>query len=463
MKKIYLILLGLFCILGMKFSLANSVGTTVLGDGQFYAQSDDSLSFVKKQLIYSAFKDVITKELKNLGLDPEPFWQSYDARFEEYFKKPWEDLKQKYTDKTTGEINDTDKYHKELREKKFTLQSRFGRLDRALISYSEQQMSRSVENASSRYLKISAHVDRKILSEMYRRFLVSGSVRSFSTIYISSSFDLVSTSWQELGVANASDLTDTVNNHWKKWVSENYSGVVAQVFVANDDKINELDKLYRTPRAANIVINESLSTFKSEGDESFTAETSGGTLWVKINIRVSKLSENVATKRREFEIGGDAIVLDIQERNSVSSVDFNKEILSYSTANDHQLSSNIASFIYQRPLEMLTQFKEKVVSMEADSGVVVIDILNIDSIVDLMSFNEYVATKGVVLQLKLSIASYDGKQGKVEVRYSGDREKLISFFKALPEQIISETLRVEVPVSNPFSLTLKKMAKRGEG
>jgi hypothetical protein len=78
MKATFTVLLTLF------LSLSLSAATFVDGEGHFFAKDSDSLSFVKKQLLSSAFRNVMTKELDAMGLDSKLFWQQYDKKFEKY-------------------------------------------------------------------------------------------------------------------------------------------------------------------------------------------------------------------------------------------------------------------------------------------------------------------------------------------------------------------------------------------
>ena len=76
--------------------MSSSITGFIRGDGRFYAMEDDSLAFVKKQLLFNAFKDIISKELKNEGLSPNVFWEKFEEKFDESFEPVQESLTLKY-------------------------------------------------------------------------------------------------------------------------------------------------------------------------------------------------------------------------------------------------------------------------------------------------------------------------------------------------------------------------------
>ena len=85
--------LVVFCLL---LSLNIQAEEYVLGEGRFNATDDDSLGFVKKQVIHQGFLDVISKELETMGLNKDLFWQKYDEKSKNSFASVELSLKEKY-------------------------------------------------------------------------------------------------------------------------------------------------------------------------------------------------------------------------------------------------------------------------------------------------------------------------------------------------------------------------------
>ena len=152
----------LFC-----FSVAAASLSHVEGEGRFYSNDGDSIAFVKKQLLYQAYRDIFSKELQAMNLDHELFWKKYDGKFEEYFNPIHEGLKTKYKISKNYKGNNPS-FEVALRRKRLVLKSKFGRLNRAIRSYSEKKMSRSTQMPNSRYINVTAKVSRKVLNNICR-------------------------------------------------------------------------------------------------------------------------------------------------------------------------------------------------------------------------------------------------------------------------------------------------------
>ena len=156
MKK----LISLLTLAGLLWSSLALANDYIEGEGRFYAGDDDSLAFVKSQLISNAFQDVISKELASMGLDANLFWNKWNARFDSYFTPVQEQLREKYKLDEQGNGAQKNDYQKALRVKKLELQARYGDLARVVSSYSIKRMTRSTQVPNSRYMSLQAKVDR---------------------------------------------------------------------------------------------------------------------------------------------------------------------------------------------------------------------------------------------------------------------------------------------------------------
>ena len=107
--------------LSLLISFSINAQEYVLGEGRFTATSDDSLGFVKKQVIHQGYLDVISKELESMGLNKELFWQKYNEKFTTSFEATENNLKEKFKI-GTGEETQKQKeiFAKQLRYKKLS-------------------------------------------------------------------------------------------------------------------------------------------------------------------------------------------------------------------------------------------------------------------------------------------------------------------------------------------------------
>ena len=110
------------CLLGLLF-LAQALwaGSYVAGEGHFSSKEGDSLSFIKSQLLYNAFRDVISKELKSMKLDDRKFWRNYEEKFSQQFEPTAKALKKSFSNKKNRKSKKTT-YKSSLRVKRLTAQ-----------------------------------------------------------------------------------------------------------------------------------------------------------------------------------------------------------------------------------------------------------------------------------------------------------------------------------------------------
>ena len=116
----FVILLSLFLNLGW----AVETDLNIEGEGRFISEEGDSLPFIKEQLLFNSFQDVITKYLKKQGLDSNLFWEKHEQRFDAFFTYIEKELrKNDLSDpKTSAEPS---KIEKEVRTKRLERKAQF--------------------------------------------------------------------------------------------------------------------------------------------------------------------------------------------------------------------------------------------------------------------------------------------------------------------------------------------------
>lgn len=428
----------------------------VSGDGRFYAQDEDSLSFVKQQLLSSAFRDILGKELKSMGLNAELFWQKYDLQFDEYFAPIHDQLKADYGVKEDGDISakKRDEYEKELRKKRLVLKSKFGRLDRAVSSYSIQKMSRSTQMANSRYLALQAKINRKMLSEIYLQFTREGEARHFKKIYLSVKFNLKDLSWNDVGVDVETDFTEVVQEHWKKWFEEKFQGVVDSIVLTDESTERELTEFLKIPSEATQML---------QGQEVIGRDSNfSNSLWVKINIDLNKEHDHGLLREREFGIDGDFLIVDLKNNKVLSHYDFIKEERKFSVEDRHKLSSNMASLVYQIPLPNFEKFKADLLGATAPSQRIYLDVEGANTITDIFDFTSILNNKGVSYQFEVEVESFSKGVAKVAVDFKGQGNEIIEFLKSLDGARVNNDKIIDFgKEKNPFSLQLINKKSKG--
>ena len=144
------------------------------GEGHFTSEEGDSLNFIRNQLLSSAFKDILSKELKNLGLDADLFWLRYDQKFNQSFEPTKEKLEKQYGAQKRKE------FKKALRIKRRVAQRNYANIHRAIGQYSVKKTSRSPRFPKSHTISVQAKVNRSVLHRIYLNFTTEAKRNQFS-------------------------------------------------------------------------------------------------------------------------------------------------------------------------------------------------------------------------------------------------------------------------------------------
>lgn len=455
MKGFTLLLTLLFCV--TSFGQLN----VVEGDGRFYSRDDDTLSFIKKQLLSSAFRDVFNKEMKEMGLDSDKFWRRYEEKFQEYFNPIKESLEKNYGMDEGGKNPKKAEYQKALRRKRLVLKARYGRLSRAIPQYSIKKMSRSPQVPNSRYLRLRAKVNRKELHRIFLQFTSDNPERHFSTLYLTTDFKLVDTVWLETGVEVKSDFTEVLKNHWREKLEAELKGKVDNIVFADEAMVSQLQDFSRMNSEARAALIPTQSSGTSEGETAVKAEVLGNdfpsSLWMKLSFTLRKIKDNEDVKKREFELSGDLILLDLADQKILVHEDFEEKNGSYSYEEAKDISSGVANAVYQMPLGRFQTLGEAVLQAKGSLKSVTIDVVEYGNLGELQSLIKLIGNKGITKQFSPMIKSFTPSNAKILLEYAGDDADMTAIIRSLENTVLGLDRKIIFPSRETvFQLALVK-------
>ncbi len=445
--------------------------SSVDGDGRFYSRDDDSLAFIKSQLLTNAFRDIFTKEMKEMGLDTDKFWRRYEEKFQEYFDKVKTGLMTKYG-VTEENASKNAEYQKALRHQRLRLKARYGRIGRAIIQHSIYKMSRSPQVPNSRYIRIKAKVNRKELHKIYLSFTSDQLDKHYSTVYVSSDFELVDTSWSEIGIEVETDFTDVLKNNWKDQVTKAMSTKADRVVFVDSAQATEIKKFSGlNPEAIRQVeteeVEQSMSAETMSEENAVEATQSiavsndyASSLWLKLNFKIKKTLDNEDAMRRNFEISGDLYLKDLGSQKVIYYKDYDEIQKNYSYSEPKEMSNGLANTVYQIPISSFKSFERSIEAARTGLKKVTLEITEYTNMSDLISLNKFLGDKGVTKQFSPMIKSFGPNNAKIELEYSGADQDMVTMLKSLSGSMIDQDSKVLFPsADNPFQIVLKRMAK----
>tara|TARA_R110000868_G_scaffold80095_3_gene227777 strand:- start:7102 stop:8481 length:1380 start_codon:yes stop_codon:yes gene_type:complete len=424
-----------------------SAQSTISGEGRFYAGDDDSLGFVKNQLHYQAVRDVISKELKNMGLDDKVFWQRYESKFGEYFQNIEKQLKEKYVD-ASGEVPKDKKvdFEKALRAKRLEAMSRYGRIQGVIASYSVKRMTRSPQNPQSRFYQIEAKTDRRSVNELYIKFTSDEADRKYTTLFVTVDFALSHMTWTDTGVEVGSDFTDVVRDHWRKWLENKFAGQIDEIVFTDDTMQRQLREFLLLPR--DLEFNQRLEN----GDSSLSRYGTG--LWLKISMKMDKLREDELLKKREISVDGDVLMIELRTNRSIAQSNFDPEKKLFHTEEAKSFSSSLASMVYSKPLPAFEEARRAMREISMSKQDFHLKIASLTSIQDLLDVGILLTNKGVVHQARTEVVGFDGSKGVLNISFRGGRQNLTSFLRGITGAAVGNGKVLQVNPEKPTEMTL---------
>lgn len=421
------------------------------GEGRFYAKDQDSLRFIKSQLLHSAFSDVLSKELKYLGLDSALFWKNYDEKFNNYFGPIKEQLQKKYLTGENPSLKERKEFNKLHRLKRLGLRAKFGKLDRTVTSYSIKKMSRSPQVPNSRYINVSAQVDRKLLKKVYFQMVSKATSNVINNIYLSAHFEINDLSWSELGVELEQNFTSVIKEHWKKWLKNNLKTHFNDVIMVNADKERELIEFSKAPREATV---EPLLEAPPATDEVPLNEFKNG-LWLKVNIDLNKVKEELLMKERTYKLTGDFLLTNLNTGEVVDSFDLPTLESKYSFEPNFPLSTSLATWVYRTASSEFNKFDNKIANISVSTKSVNLIIRGTRSYLDFIKIGEMLSIKGASQRFSTKLLSFQGDSGILRLNFSGNKENLLITLAGLGETKLDESrVLSKGEEGNPFSFRI---------
>ena len=423
------------------FLLSTSVLATIRGEGRFRSQRGDSTAFIKNQLKYQAFKDVITRELYSMNLEPQTFWQNHYNKFESSFQSVRRKLKENFEQKKLS----AKEYQDALRIQKLSAMARFGNLNRLIKSYSEKSYTRAPNAPHIRYLEIDATLDRRALARLYFKTTLSKQESQYyQRIYLSTEFQLQGKNWNALGVNKKSDLTETLEFHWKKWFEKNYPNmkeVVRVDAVVWEYLKNHLRSPHFEAQAGHYVNSNAPPPGRFQNG-----------LWVLIKIHLKKMERMALSKKQTFHVQGNLVMIDLNTRKIVSHKDFFPVKQAYHFSTPHKLSSSLATLIWKLPLET---FRLKSARTNFEIKRIGLVIREIGSIQELLQVKELLINRGLGMGFNPLIATYSGSYGVIELAYRGASDKALAIIKSIDGVGLKQEKKLVA--QNPFSFAIKPL------
>ena len=420
------------------FSLAMA-SEFVSVQSNYRAQDGDAISFVKKELLYRSYKEVITKELKRLKFDANQFWTLYNEEFEKSFAKKKEALKEKYQVEE-GDIS-SEKYKKYVEQvtksRVYALQG-FGNIGRVIQSYSIKKMSRSTSNPNLRYMTLEAKVNDQALTKLYFEFTKTSQELEAGSLYVDVRYNFNTLTDQDLGVSSRDEFTSTINRKWVEWFNKNPPANIDDIDLVTESEKARFDSL-----------------FMQNGAGAFSQTDNSYHLLIKVNLE--KKGDHRLSKESRFTISGTLVLRSLRDLSIVYQDNLPITHKTFLIDENVSLSSLVATAIYQVPKTLFQQSKDLMKGSMATTQYNEIKLAGFKTSTQVFEFIELLKSKGVRHSMKPELISFDPSNYLAGVYYRGDKTDLLSVLNSLQPAKTDTTYEV-FEADGALSVKLKNVS-----
>ena len=428
----------------------------VVGHGRFHSAPDDTLEFIKEQLLASAFQDVLAKELNAMDFSATEFWQKYEAAFAESFRgteekfkerlaaqaKAWDERITKAEDSTqrsklrTRKNEVISELEKNLRLKKLKAHSEFENVGRAIKSFSIVKMARATNDPQQRSITVQAKVDRPYLAQLYNRLMREQGQTAWGTLYLTTSFNLENISWAEIG---GEQLEAALVSTWTNWGQEQWGDLVQQV--SNSASISSLEQKAALPDKVGDLQGSSLWS-QDKPD-----------LWLQIKLHVQQVTEDEFSKLKRIVTQGEFSLLALKTGKILLSGVLGEANKNYSTQEVHDFASSLATTISAAAVEAFKKVRPALENTSSQIHAIALEVKNPGSMANALEILNWLKSNGIRFQLGGSLQKYSTGHAVLVISSAANEQDFIGLMNLLAKQVIGGH-RMKYDPENPYTCEL---------
>ncbi len=415
----------------------------IKGSGRFVAQEGEKLGFIKQQLLYQATRDIITKELTNMHLDAELFWEKFDQAFIESFRPIEDNLKSKFKIEQQEDLSNLtarqrELYFKQLRHKKLVAQIRFGQLKKVLRSFVIKRMSHSASQSNIYHIRLMAKVNRKLLNKLYIKYTRELSGLLFKRLYLVTDFVMQDLAWPDIGVTDVSAFKSAVDRNWAKWLEGRLSQLVEQVVVSDPQLSSRVQRFYQEQGAA---------------DEEFK-----NGLMLKIDMQIRRREISTVFSRLKYQLRARLNLFDLESKKIIYFADIPLRDFSVELGDDFKVSSEVATAAYNFLIERFIKLSQFLQSYEQKKTKVLISVSKVKSVQDIFLLKQFLENMTINLGTQIEVAKYKVSEQQVNLvaRMRSSIEQFTQLFLSLNQRELTPQIIMQTNVDGgKFNLTLQ--------
>ncbi len=397
----------LFFVLSCMFISAHAEFTR--GEGKFRAEDYDNYEFIKSQLIYEGFLDIISKEIEKMGLSKEIFWAKFNERLNEKLVSIESSLKTQMNITPESSSKDIEEFNKKMRLKRLKLRERFGGLYSVVPKWVVKKISRSSANPDLRYISIEGKVNTTKLSKLYYEFVKGRQQSEYGTLYLNVEYKLNGFSYSDLEIKNENDFSGVVNRNWVEWFEKNKPQNIANIELLSESNKESLESYLKLPQKRMLV----------EIPEVFI-----NSLLLDIKVELTRVYYNKETEEYRFSYKGAAYLRDLQSNLIVDTYEFSEKTKSYQVREGINLANVVANQTYQLVKDQFRKVQKDIKELTESTQLKSIYLIKYANIDEVKAFIELIENRGIKYSIKARLDSINQSRSNISVYFDGELSEL---------------------------------------
>ena len=399
----------------LMMSFANAADF-IRGEGRFVSEPSDGHEFVKSQLLYEGFSDILSKEMRNLGLNKDLFWQKYNEQLEKNYTVITNSLLGEMKIDAESSSKQKKEYQEKLRRRKLDFKEKFGRLQSAISRFVIKKISRSSKYPNSRYIRVEGTVDSKTLNKIYYKFVAGSRKSQYGNLFLNVDYQLIGTTFSELGIENDNDFSEVISKKWIEWLEKNKPNNIANVVELSDSQKSRLRDYQK---------------LKTEDMLSNTPEMFVNSLL--LDIQISVVREKLDKRKNEytFKYVGSGFIKDLQSNHIIDTFDFDEQVKKYLVTPEVFLANVIVNHVYGMAIGSFPQIVSTVKGISNITSVNRIVVENYPNINTILELAELMENRGVRYGLKAQVESISKDRAEIIVHLDGEKTDVKSLLSTL--------------------------------
>jgi hypothetical protein len=372
----------------------------------------------KEELLHQAVLKSYEKLIPEIGYKFDEFNDKLYANFNEYFtrykeKKLIEKFGTGYEKTLSDDIKKT--FAIELESDRHNSFIRFSKTKDVLRSHSFANLKQNDKDPLEWQTKVNLDID-KIKLDKFVRKIVTGETKPISKIILITEITPQAFSWKDLGLEEAANFTNPLDESWVKWINENLPSTVEEVVICDSSCMSYYNKWSETQLDEINVPEEYLNSVF---------------LNVHLELKRSNVQENL--KESTFEWEGRTLLQDVATKRILASFALPNEKRTFRQQDQKGLNSGIASSIYRTPLTAFMQFNRKLETKIGFNRVSRLVIQGYRHLGQVLELEEMLKTRGTSLGLDVFLDHFSKDEANLVCFYRGEEKSFTDLLSSIKE------------------------------